>query len=62
MTDLPAKVIALIRREAQMFDAVGAPIARPPADIRSRLGLFHGIHVTLGDIIAVLLGQQSPTK
>ncbi len=51
---LPAVVIRLIRREAHMFDATGAPIARPPADIQCRLRFFHHTNVTLGQIVAVL--------
>ncbi len=52
--DLPPKVAALIRREAYVFDAVGAPIARPPADIQSRLRFFHHINLTLEQIVTVL--------
>lgn len=52
--DLSPEVAALVRREAQMFDAVGAPIARPPADIQCRLRFFHRTDLTLGQIAAVL--------
>ncbi len=52
--DLPPKVAALIRREAYVFDAVGAPIARPPADIQSRLRFFHHINLSLEQIVTVL--------
>jgi len=47
-------VAALIRREAYVFDAVGAQIARPPADIQSRLRFFHHINLTLEQIVTVL--------
>ncbi len=57
--DLPAQVAAVIRREAYLFDAVGAQIARPPADIQSRLRFFHHINVTLGQIVAVLGGGRA---
>ena len=51
---LPGKVIALIRREAHMFDAVGSPIARPPVEIRNRLLFFHRCDVSLDQINEVL--------
>ena len=57
-SDLPAQVAALIRREAYLFDAMGAQVARPPADIQSRLRFFHHINVTLGQIVAVLGGGR----
>jgi hypothetical protein len=52
--DLPAAVVRLIRREAYLFDAVGSPVARPPADIQCRLRFFHHTNVSLDQIVAVL--------
>ncbi len=52
--DLPAKVVALIQREAHMFDAVGSLIPRPPADVQSRLLFFHKTTVTIDQINRVL--------
>jgi hypothetical protein len=57
--DLPAAVVALIRREAFVFDAVGSPIARPPVDIRCRLRLFHKVSVSLEEIVGVLRSGRS---
>ncbi len=57
--DLPPKVVALIQREAFLFDAVGAPIARPPVDILCRLRFFHKVTVSLDEIVAVLRSGRS---
>jgi hypothetical protein len=61
--DLPEKVIALIRREAHMFDAVGALIPRPPVDIRNRLSFFFKTAVSLDKINEVLRsGGRNPPE
>ena len=57
LLSLPGKVIALIRREAHMFDAVGSPVARPPVEIRNRLLFFHRCDVSLDQINEVLRGS-----
>jgi hypothetical protein len=54
---LPRNVVALIRREAHMFDAMGTPIARPPVDIRNRLLFFHRCNVSLDQINEVVRGR-----
>jgi hypothetical protein len=51
---LDERTVALIRRESVMFDATGSPVVRPPAAIRSRLAMFHKVHVGQADIVAVL--------
>jgi hypothetical protein len=54
---LARNVVALIRREAHMFDAMGTPIARPPVDIRNRLLFFHRCNVSLDQINEVVRGR-----
>jgi len=55
--DLPPRVADLIRYEAHLYDAVGAPVARPPADIRCRLWFFCKTAVTLDQVVDVLQGR-----
>jgi hypothetical protein len=53
------QILALIRREAHLFDAVGAAVARPPADIQSRLRFFYKVNLTLDQINEVLRGPTA---
>ena len=58
----PQEVITLIWREAYLFDAVGAPVARPPMEIQSRLLLFHRVNVSLDQINRVLRAGRGVTS
>ncbi|SRR6266511_718667 len=57
--DLAPEVVALILREAHVHDATGAPIVRPPTDIKTRLWFFHHMDVSLDNIVAVLRSRRS---